>query len=388
MKRLLILAVASLAIFSAAAVTPNKIVIPNIKGYKTLKGDLHVHTCFSDAAVWPTTRIHEAQWEGLDVIAISDHLDTRHQKMRKAGYFSNKCDRNESYRVAAAAAGDKVIVIHAGEITRGMPPGHFNCLFVKDNDAICTETEKNDQDHVLAMEGGLKEARKQGAILMWNHPHWHKHAPNETKIYPEHKKWIKEGLLNAIEVYNMSCGYSPEAHEWCLKYNLAILGNSDCHQMMLNSIDYLHGEHRPITLLFAEERSAEGVRGALEARRSAIFADGVVYGRKQELEPLFNACVKIKAAKMNDKGATFTIENKSSVPVVLCKGPGMEKLYFPRVISVDPHSSRTIKVRPVQINNVSQKFDSSLQTLTLNFLVETFQIGANKPLPFSIKCKR
>ncbi len=388
MKRFIFLLSALVAMSPVFAVTPNKIVIPNIEGYKTLKGDFHVHTCFSDGTVWPTARIYEAEWEGLDVIAISDHLDTRHQKMVNTGYFSDKCDRDESYRIAHKAAEDKVLVVHAGEITRGMPPGHFNCLFVKDNDDICAAAEKNDHDHVLAMRGGLQEARKQGAFLMWNHPHWHKHAPNQTKIWSEHKKLLKGGYIDAIEVYNMSCGYSPEAHEWCLKHNLAILGNSDCHQMMINDVDYLNGAHRPVTLVFAKERTLEGVREALDNCRSAIFAEGVVYGRKQELAPLFDACVRIKSVKMTDKIITFTIENKSSIPVVLSKDKGCEGLYFPRVIEVPPFSSKSFKARPVQVNNVSQQFDNSVKEVSINFLVETFQIGANKPLPFSVKARR
>ena len=56
------------------AYTPNKIVIPNVDGYVTLKGDFHIHTIFSDASVWPTTRVQEAAWEGLDVIASHINL--------------------------------------------------------------------------------------------------------------------------------------------------------------------------------------------------------------------------------------------------------------------------------------------------------------------------
>ena len=72
---------------ASAQFTPNKIVVPDIEGYKTLKGDFHIHTVFSDATVWPTTRVQEALWEGLDVIAISEHIDTRHQKMVNNGTF-------------------------------------------------------------------------------------------------------------------------------------------------------------------------------------------------------------------------------------------------------------------------------------------------------------
>ena len=388
MKKTNLLLVLLLVTFSVSAITPNKIVIPDIEGYKTLKGDFHIHTVFSDGAVWPTTRVNEALWEGLDVIAISDHLDTRHQKMVNNGYFTEKCDRDESYRIAAKAAGDKLLVVHAGEITRGMPPGHFNCLFIKDNDAICAAAEKNNHDHVLAMEGGLKEARKQGAFLMWNHPHWHKQAPDKIIMYPEHEKILNDGYMDAIEVYNESCGYSPEAHEWCLKHNLAILGNSDCHQMLLDGVDYLNGEHRPITLVFARERSLDGVREALDNCRSAIFAEGMVYGREQELAPLFKACVKVKDMKWEEKMVSFTLENVSSIPVRLVKAPGSEAYWYARYIILPPHSSIEIKVRPLLVNNVQPAFDESVREVVANFYIETFQIGANKMLPFAVKAER
>src|SRR5690554_7062845 len=51
--------------------------IPDIDGYKTLKGDFHIHTVFSDGKVWPDQRVKEAWNEGLDVIAITDHIEYR-----------------------------------------------------------------------------------------------------------------------------------------------------------------------------------------------------------------------------------------------------------------------------------------------------------------------
>ena len=43
----------------------HRIVIPDIDEYKTLKGELHIHTVFSDASVWTTPRI-EAMTEETD----------------------------------------------------------------------------------------------------------------------------------------------------------------------------------------------------------------------------------------------------------------------------------------------------------------------------------
>ena len=51
--------------------------IPDILGYKTLKCDFHMHTVFSDGIVWPTFRVDEAWEEGLDAIAITDHIENQ-----------------------------------------------------------------------------------------------------------------------------------------------------------------------------------------------------------------------------------------------------------------------------------------------------------------------
>ena len=91
--------------------------IPDIGGFVTLTSDLHIHTVFSDGAVWPSTRVQEAWNDGLDVIAITDHIEYRPYR----NYLN--ADLNESYRIAAAAAGsDGVLVIHGTEITRSVRP--------------------------------------------------------------------------------------------------------------------------------------------------------------------------------------------------------------------------------------------------------------------------
>jgi hypothetical protein len=56
----------------------HEIAIPDIPGYTILKCDLHMHTVFSDGVVWPTVRVEEAWEDGLDAIAITDHMSTNH----------------------------------------------------------------------------------------------------------------------------------------------------------------------------------------------------------------------------------------------------------------------------------------------------------------------
>ena len=377
---------------ASAQLTPNKIVVPNIPGYQTLKGDFHIHTVFTDATVWPATRVQEAIWEGLDVIAITEHIDTRHQKYVNHGVFTEKCDRNFSYEIAKKAAGKNILIVHGGEISRGMPPGHFNCLFVKDNEALCAAAESQDKEtnnnNVVAMKNGLAEARNQGAFIMWNHPNWCKQAPNETKMWKEHKDILKDGKMDAIEIYNMACGYTPEGHKWALDNNLAMLGNSDCHAPFFMEVDYLHGAHRPVTLVFAKEKSLNGVREALDARRSAVFAEGNVYGREQEVLPLLEACLKVKKTQFKEKEIIVEFENVSSIPVVLSKGKGSEDTWYARHVVIPPFTTFTYKVRPLLEGDSQPAYNKSLKKYEVNFVAENFYVGPNKPAKFSVKVSR
>ena len=389
MKKLTSLFVMLLVSASAFAYTTNKIVIPDVDGYKTLKGDFHIHTVFSDGKVWPETRVSEAVWEGLDILSITDHIDTRSRKWIKSGIISSDCDSDTPYKLAKKLAARKdLILISGGELSRNRPSGHTNVLFTKNNEKIVSEAEKFNNDNAKATEAGLKEARKQGAFIMWNHPHWIKYSPNETVIGPVQEKFLQEGFFDAIEVYNAECGYSPEAHDWCLKYNLAIMGCSDAHDLMFNKIDYMGGGHRVVTLVFAKERNEASVREAMNERRTAIFADEMIFGREQELKPLFDACIQVKSVKWGKKGISCTLENVSSIPVRITKAPGSEDYRYTRYIIIPPFSTVRLSVEALSKSGGSATLDSSVKKVEANIFVENFHIGANKPLKTAIKFER
>jgi hypothetical protein len=207
-------------------------------------------------------------------------------------------------------------------------------------------------------------------------------------MWDSHKRLLKEGYMDAIEIYNMACGYSPEAHEWCLKNNLAMLGNSDCHAPFFMEVDYLHGAHRPVTLVFATEKSLKGVREALDARRSAVFAEGNVYGREQELRPLLEACLQVKSVQFKEKEIQITFENVSSIPVTLSKGQGSEDTWYPRHLVIPPFTTFTYKVRPLLDGDKQPAFGKDVKEYETHFVAENFYIGAGKPLSFSVKATR
>ena len=102
-----------------------EIEFPDIKGYKTLVCDLHMHSVFSDGSVWPDIRVKEAEKDGLDVIAVTEHIEYQPWKED----IPNP-DRNRSFDYHKHfARNSDVLVINGSEITRDMPPGHANaCL--------------------------------------------------------------------------------------------------------------------------------------------------------------------------------------------------------------------------------------------------------------------
>lgn len=378
MKKILSLSLAAALIAAAAgAAVPHRIVIPDIEGYKTLKGDMHIHTVFSDGTVWPTTRVDEAMMDGLDVIAITDHVDARLQKPKNKGLM--QADRNESYKIAKAAGKtNDILVIHGGEITRAMSPGHFNTLFVDDCEAIGTASDAH-EDHYDAMLAGLTEAKRQKGFLVWNHPHWERQAQNETVWYPEHTKLYDAGLMQGIEIYNAFSGYSPEAHRWAMEHNLTLISGTDAHYPLFLTNDYTNGALRPVTLIFARERTLGGVREALEARRTAVFADGSVYGREEVLLPLMKALFEVSDVKFSEKKMTCRIVNRSSIPLVLRKAAGSENVVFPRDMIIRPFEETTLTVF-----GWDYKKPMNLDRFDVNFEVLNFFVDAGKPMVYSL----
>ncbi|MGH1559785.1 hypothetical protein ACRAWD_22990 [Caulobacter segnis] len=121
--------------------------------------------------------------------------------------------------------GARVQPIPGAEITRGLPWGHFNALFLKDANALSVDpTMSKDPTEVL------KAARAQGAFLIWNHP-WALPGldPAAVDLMPaEQRELLGQGLIDAVEIANSS-QYSAEAFDMALKHDLAVVSASDVH---------------------------------------------------------------------------------------------------------------------------------------------------------------
>jgi hypothetical protein len=105
--------------------------------------------------------------------------------------------------------------------------------------------------------------------------------------YPEHTKLLEEGKLNGIEVVNTR-EYYPEAHRWALEKKLTMLSNSDIHQPLNLDFHVHDGDHRPLTLVFAKERTEAAIKEALFARRTVVYSGNRLIGEEQFLSEVRN----------------------------------------------------------------------------------------------------
>ena len=298
--------------------------VPDLTGYKTLKCDFHMHTIFSDGLVWPTIRVYEAYYEGLDAISITDHIENNPSKLFVSG------DDNSSYEIAKPLAQDyNIMLVRGGEITRSMPPGHLNALFL-------TDVNKLDVSDPLA---SITEAYNQGAFITWNHPGWKAQQPDTCLIFDIHKDLISKGMIHAMEVFNEKEWY-PIVLGWCIDHNLAVTGYSDIHEV--NSHYYpLDTYHRPMTLVFAREKTMESLKEAMFQKRTVAWFSKYVTGKEVLLNELFHKSVSFNKLAEKDTKGRMLIEVKNNSDFIFEMKP--EKEGLPSII-LQPNSSEIIRV--------------------------------------------
>jgi histidinol phosphatase-like PHP family hydrolase len=335
-----------------------EILIPDIPGYITLKCDFHLHTVFSDGTVWPTVRVSEAWEDGLDAIAITDHIEGHPKKLPG--------QKRTQYDIALPSAQSSgIILIRAGEISRSMPPGHFNALFVRDVDSL---------DLPEYMDA-LGEAIKQGAFVIWNHPGWRAQQPDTTKWLKEHEEIYRKGWIHGIEVFNEKEWY-PEAIQWALEKNLAIIGNSDVHDFYENYYDVKNFPIRPVTLVFAKERSEESLKEAMFARRTAtLFFDKLV-GRKEFIDPIVKQSIVVFPSHYYQDGyAYFTVKNLTDIGFTFVK-KSSDKSELPGRFFLPGRSSIILRAKKQEG-----------QALSCNCFLENVLTGVEQYYPYEIRVR-
>ncbi len=357
MKRLLLILAASGLIATATAqkkipVSYNtcaeswnrrtEIITPQVKGYNCYKADLHVHTSYSDGCVNPSGRVMEAWYEGMDILAITDHYES-HGGVKKffrvtAPYNKNKkptrylvpgsttmpkngidpglkIDFNAIHKEAEATNIRRnygMLLIKGCEMARNKEKlGHFNAIFVKDLNSV----------YAFDMKDAFKKVKEQGGLIFHNHP-------GDVSRYEKewHEDVHKSGLIDGIEVAN-GFRYYPQMVNRCIERKYFMVGNTDAHGFTAHRYA-VNGCFRTHTIIFAKECTEEAVKEALLARRTIVYAGGSLIGEEEWLSEFLNASIECRRTMDSSKGdsRTYTFTNLSSYTYRLRKGKNVHVL--------------------------------------------------------------
>ncbi|MBR4148906.1 MAG: histidinol-phosphatase, partial [Rikenellaceae bacterium] len=136
-------------------------VLPEVNGYNIYRADLHTHSIYSDGDCTPEFRVREAWYDGLEVLAITEHVEYRRHEgnmIRALGSILPEGTKAQNTNLINKAADERGIasdlnlpvelarktakgygmtIISGVEITRTPETiGHYNALFTTDNNAI------------------------------------------------------------------------------------------------------------------------------------------------------------------------------------------------------------------------------------------------------------
>ncbi|MGA0211464.1 MAG: Sb-PDE family phosphodiesterase [Flavobacteriaceae bacterium] len=355
--------ISSLFLLLATFVKAQSPFFSSVKGY-WISTDLHIHTVFSDGNVWPTLRVEEARREGLDLIALTEHLE-----YQPHAEDIPHPDRNRSYRIATEGLreSDKLQVINGSEITREMPPGHINAVFIKDANALLHSDSLS----------GIQQANKQGAFVFWNHPNWDAHRDDGiARLEPFHHYLIKNGLLHGIEVVNETT-FSEEAFQIALTHNLTIIGTSDIHGLTDWAHDIAKGGHRPMTFVHVEERTPEAVKRALFDRKTVVWFNDMILGKEASVKKVLSENLQIENPSYPEDKTILGIDlvNKSALPIQLEYTGSYSFHEHASVFTLPPYSNMRLKIK-TQSKNTS---------IALPFRVLNAYVGPKKNLSLTLE---
>lgn len=298
--------------------------LPGVDGFNAYTADLHTHTTYSDGRMQMEGRVLEAWVDGLDIMAVTEHIEYRRYEKEDleyyAGYYGKmakpegslvyvengkksqlKADLNLPVRHAQKVATRLGITIIPGaEITRTPESiGHFNALFTTDNNAIY------DGD----AEKAIRNAKAQGALVMHNHPGWRRKSLEMSDF---EKRVYDAGLIDGVEIMNGSQFY-PKVIDRAWKYNLFPAACTDIHYTTADSYGAF-GSLRNLTIIFAKDKSLESLREALDAKRTIAYSYGVLVGREELVTKFVKASLEYRFLALDYKNRpTYQITNNSSL---------------------------------------------------------------------------
>ena len=312
--------------------TPSRtnFVLPQVDGLNCYTADLHAHTIYSDGELSPEERVKEAWCDGLDILAITDHIETRRQERNMLkflkGYSPDKkgfepintrvsrgkhadergivSDLNFSTELARQTAKSypELTIIKGAEISREpVHIGHYCALFTTDNNAIYSRDDAE----------AIRNARAQGAIITHNHPGWERTSCDMTEF---HKKVYGEGLIDGVEISNGTSFY-PEIVGRCIDKKLYMVSATDIHA----TTSYYNKQnfYRNMTLIFAKDKSEKSLKKAFLSQKTLGYSGGYIIGEESLLAKFFQASVKAHYVGAVKKGIRVSLTNQTSFDYLL-----------------------------------------------------------------------
>lgn len=309
-----------------------EIVLPQVNGYNLYKADLHTHTIYSDGEMAPELRVREAWQDGLDIIAITDHMEYRRIERAMLQYMKGYirpelreevkavnanlmakapdsrgilADFNVGYKMAAKVGKQLgVLVIRGVEITRGKL-GDYNALFTTDNNAI----------YDPSLEQTIRNARKQGAFISHNHPQF----SEETKstLPPHCEDLHAKGLIDGIEIANGPKQYA-RLYSMCIDGGYAPIATSDVHYLISTRFPGAGKDYfRNMTLILAKKCDEKSIKEALNAKRTIAYSCNMLIGKEELLCDLLKASIEVMPLSVKGKKQQVLVTNKTSLPFAL-----------------------------------------------------------------------
>ncbi|WP_158862384.1 Sb-PDE family phosphodiesterase [Maribellus comscasis] len=308
----------------------NQLILPDKIGDKLLlKGDFHMHTAYSDGHVMPDYRAFEAINDGMNLIALTEHIDFELYPDELHNDYNKPYEMAKAYAQQAGYSSpkDSLIVVLGAEISPRVSPFHCNAVFLKDANAIPAEYMSETKKKFIMKQGELTgliykafyEAKKQGAFIFYNHPgykYWDYNKYGVDLFTDIHEDLLEKGLINGIEIVN-SGKYFVEAHRIAIEKGLTVFANSDAHWGTLRTMGTTA---RCATLVLADNKSDDAIKQALFDKQTAAYWDNHLAGSKEILTKIFRAGIEIKSEKGKAADAELvvvTIVNNTSIPFVI-----------------------------------------------------------------------
>ena len=321
-----------------------EIILPQVDGYTLYKADFHTHTIYSDGDITPRQRVREAWVDGLDIVAITDHLEIRTYekfmlkvlapynktdepfKYEHAG-IANKSDNNAPVLADLNAAYDEavyyaqrenlpVMVVRGVEIWRNTQNiGEFNALFLTDINAVC---------HPDLFES-FKRVKQQGGLIMHNHPGY---TRKTTDIAAgEQARAYEEGWIDGVEIVNSTTLF-PQTIRRCIERELFMAANTDAHKPTSNVWSADRDFFRTMTFVMAKSCTEKDIKEALQKGRTIGYTANNLMGREELLQKFINEAVTCRLISEDSKkdSRTYSITNNSSVPFILRRGGSVSDL--------------------------------------------------------------